>query len=338
MPGGFMDQLACLAAVAVSACCLVAGAGAVRATEPPRTSPGIVLFDWRETARLEHEDRKARFQRIAREGQAAPPLFFESLVDARQVAGLKAEVPILRLVYPEAILFDTDRSEIRPEMRRVLVAVAKALRSDSPDTAVFIAGHTDARGSDDYNYHLSVERADAVARALYGLGIGSVRLWRVGFGKAVPIAPNDSDANMARNRRVEFIFAAKPEAVALWLSRQSVSICEGLVPAYRDQCRFEVARLPPVRAEPVISVERTPIRPLGTREDLELSGARELVVPSAVRAEGRAGAGAGVAVGEAAAQRTVPIADPREIVTIDRRSPVVIDIRNQKVTVGAPIP
>lgn len=286
------------------------------------------LLDWRETARLEHDDRKLRFTRLAREGKIPTPLFLETQVDATRIPGLGARLPVLRLVYPDAVFFDTGSHELKPSMHATIAAFASAMRGDVPDAAVFVVGHTDARGGDDYNYRLSVNRAETVARELYRLGIGQTRLWRIGFGEAVPIAPNDSAVNMGRNRRVEFIFAAKAEAVALWLSQQSVNICEGLPAAYHFDCQRRVTELPPVRAEPVVDARRIEAVALGDRSVALVEHGRDLVAPSAPQA---------TVAPEALPPTQIDPAQNREIITIDRLSPVVIDLREQRVIVGAPI-
>ncbi len=299
-----------------------AGAGILLAQAQPK------LLDWRETARLEHDDRKLRFARLAREGKIPTPLFLESQVDATRLPGLRAHLPVLRLVYPDAVFFDTGSHELKAAMQATIAAFASAMRGDVPDAAVFVVGHTDARGSDDYNYRLSVNRAESVSRELYRLGIGQTRLWRMGFGEAVPIAPNDSPANMSRNRRVEFIFAAKAEAVALWLSQQSVNICDGLPPPFRLDCQRRVTELPPVRAEPVVNAHRIEAEALGSRTIARVETGRDLIAPVATRPS----------IVQAPASKSETEAAPsRDIVTIDRLSPVIIDLREQRVIVGAPI-
>ena len=66
-----------------------------------------------------------------------------------------------------------------------------------------ITGHTDSRASDEYNMRLSLNRANSVAKVAVGSGarIADVR----GYGERLPAAPNNSAANMAKNRRVEII-------------------------------------------------------------------------------------------------------------------------------------
>lgn len=86
-----------------------------------------------------------------------------------------------------------------------------------PGYSVEVQGHTDAKGSDEYNQKLSQKRADEAKGYLIGKGIEAARVIAVGYGEATPIAPNEKDGvddpeGRARNRRVEFkILPDKPE-------------------------------------------------------------------------------------------------------------------------------
>ena len=73
-----------------------------------------------------------------------------------------------------------------------------------PDMKLEIGGHTDDAGSDATNQALSEKRADSVIAYLAAKGIPSARMVARGYGEAVPLVPNDSAENMARNRRIEF--------------------------------------------------------------------------------------------------------------------------------------
>jgi outer membrane protein OmpA-like peptidoglycan-associated protein len=168
----------------------------------------------------------------------------------------RADVPLLRIVFPEHSFFDTAQSTIRPESLGALVLMAAMLRREIPDVAVFVVGHTDNRGGEDYNRSLSIARANAVASELGRIGVGEVALWRIGFGEAVPLLPNDSPANMAINRRVEFIIGARTEAVATWLARQ----CPDLVDSRVARCRT-AERAPPFVAINVTSRSGLSVQP-----------------------------------------------------------------------------
>ncbi len=88
------------------------------------------------------------------------------------------------------------------------IAEVLAFYEDAP---VVIAGHTDSRGSDDYNRELSQDRADAVFDALVDREIASSRMTAEGRGATQPVAPNENDdgsdnpEGRAQNRRVEVL-------------------------------------------------------------------------------------------------------------------------------------
>lgn len=100
------------------------------------------------------------------------------------------------------ILFNTDEAVIKSESYDLLarlISVAKAC----PESAIEIGGHTDDRGPEAYNQWLSESRAKAVVDYLKAEGMTNP-LNAVGYGEAQPIASNDSDEGMAKNRRIEF--------------------------------------------------------------------------------------------------------------------------------------
>ena len=74
-----------------------------------------------------------------------------------------------------------------------------------PSTTVRIEGHTDADGDVTRNQRLSENRAKAVSQYLVSAGIDPNRLSAAGLGQTKPIAPNDTEENKVRNRRIEFI-------------------------------------------------------------------------------------------------------------------------------------
>ncbi len=103
-----------------------------------------------------------------------------------------------------AVLFDFDKTEIRPEAYPFLDEVADILRKN-PQIKVEIQGHTDSVGPAEYNLKLSQRRAEAVRRYLIDKGIAPERLIAKGYGESHPIAPNDTAAGRAQNRRVIFV-------------------------------------------------------------------------------------------------------------------------------------
>ena len=79
-----------------------------------------------------------------------------------------------------------------------------------PNMNLSIEGYTDATGSADLNMRLSTERARAVYEFLLAQGVANTRMKYQGFGPENPVAPNDSEANRARNRRVEVVLTQAP--------------------------------------------------------------------------------------------------------------------------------
>jgi len=103
------------------------------------------------------------------------------------------------------IYFDTDSANIKPDSATTLAEIARLLKL-RPDLTLYIDGHTDDQGSDDYNLDLSKKRATAVVAALVEHhGVGSGRLEPRGLGESQPVAVNDSEEGRSWNRRVELV-------------------------------------------------------------------------------------------------------------------------------------
>src|SRR5471030_2704727 len=116
----------------------------------------------------------------------------------------------LKMDIPSDVSFDTGRADIKANFRPILDRFAATL-NDNPAATVSIIGHTDNTGSDAINQPLSVERAAHTRDYLGMRGVSPTRVVVEGRGASEPLAPNDSDANRARNRRVE-IYVAEPSA------------------------------------------------------------------------------------------------------------------------------
>jgi len=101
------------------------------------------------------------------------------------------------------IHFDFDRSDLTEEAKQVLVNNAGLLRS-APQVNVLIEGHTDERGSDEYNLALGERRAIAARNFLVSLGIAADRLRIISYGEEMPMALERNEEAWAKNRRAEF--------------------------------------------------------------------------------------------------------------------------------------
>ncbi|WP_027388518.1 OmpA family protein [Chryseobacterium gregarium] len=102
------------------------------------------------------------------------------------------------------INFDTDKSTITADGKEVVSQIAEALNKDK-NLKISIEGHTDNTGEAAHNKNLSADRVNAVMAALTSQNIAKSRLSAKGFGAERPLVANDSEANKAKNRRVELV-------------------------------------------------------------------------------------------------------------------------------------
>jgi peptidoglycan-associated lipoprotein len=108
-------------------------------------------------------------------------------------------------LYRKVIYFDYDSSEIRSEFVPLLQAHAGYL-ANHPGTRVTLEGHTDERGTRDYNLALGDERAQTVQRFMLAEGVRSDQLTTLSFGEEKPVAPEHGDSAWSQNRRVELAY------------------------------------------------------------------------------------------------------------------------------------
>lgn len=102
------------------------------------------------------------------------------------------------------VLFDVNKASLKPESQLKLAKLAGILMVFQ-DMKLSIEGHTDSTGSEDWNFRLSTERARTVYEFFLGQGVATDRMRYQGFGSSRPVAPNDTEDNRAKNRRVEVI-------------------------------------------------------------------------------------------------------------------------------------
>lgn len=100
------------------------------------------------------------------------------------------------------IYFDFDSSEVRAEDQAIVARHAMQLGND-PVARVRLEGHADERGSREYNIGLGERRAQAVRQLLLIQGVSAGQIATVSFGEERPAAFGSSDADYAKNRRVE---------------------------------------------------------------------------------------------------------------------------------------
>lgn len=109
----------------------------------------------------------------------------------------------------ENIQFEADSARLLPQEKDKIRKLAAFLER-YPDRELLITGHTALAGTKEARQKLSEERADAVAKQLVEMGVRSeYNVYTRGFGADHPIAPNDTEANRSRNRRVEITILDK---------------------------------------------------------------------------------------------------------------------------------
>ena len=102
------------------------------------------------------------------------------------------------------VLFETGKYELKPAARERLARVSGILLA-YPSLNVAVEGYTDSTGGDDFNQKLSEQRAGAVRDYLVQAGVADAAVTSRGFGKAQPVAPNDTAEGRQKNRRVELV-------------------------------------------------------------------------------------------------------------------------------------
>ncbi|MDH3760187.1 MAG: OmpA family protein [Gammaproteobacteria bacterium] len=108
----------------------------------------------------------------------------------------------INLIMPGNITFVTAGHDLNANFHEVLDSVIIVLQEFNK-TIIVSAGHTDSRGSDEYNQGLSERRANSVAQYLLSKGVVEARIDSVGFGESNPIADNGTAEGRSLNRRVE---------------------------------------------------------------------------------------------------------------------------------------
>jgi len=127
----------------------------------------------------------------------------------RDIEGAKVERigEGIKITFDSGIMFDVDKSDLRPEAEKNLTDLAVILNKYQ-DTDILIEGHTDATGSDTYNLQLSQVRAQTVANELSADKVAPTRFTIMGYGKSQPIADNSTAEGRQQNRRVEIAIMA----------------------------------------------------------------------------------------------------------------------------------
>ena len=110
------------------------------------------------------------------------------------------------------VLFATNQATLTPNGVATVRKLAEVL-VQNPERTVLVEGFTDSTGSDAHNQALSERRAGSVRDALLGMGVARERVAARGYGKAHPVASNDSASSRQLNRRVEIVLSNEGRAI-----------------------------------------------------------------------------------------------------------------------------
>jgi len=110
----------------------------------------------------------------------------------------------LRAQVGDRVFFEFDRYDLRPDAQATVQALSGWLNSN-PQVTITIEGHTDERGTRDYNLALGERRANSVRQYLVSLGTNTNRLAVISYGEERPEALGSDEASWARNRRAVFV-------------------------------------------------------------------------------------------------------------------------------------
>lgn len=185
--------LTCLSAVALGAC-----SKKKPVVNPQPQQPTSTPISTRDTAA----------ERIAREN--ADRMRQDSIANARAAADRAAQaqaLAALRGTLEETVYFDYNEDKLRTDAQEALGRKVPILRANTSIT-MRITGHTDERGSVEYNMALGMRRAQAVKDYLSDFGIDASRIEIVSMGEDQPQDPGHDETAWSKNRRAQFTVTA----------------------------------------------------------------------------------------------------------------------------------
>ncbi len=141
----------------------------------------------------------------------SPPIADNSAAEAAARAdSIRRATEAARATMLQAVYFDYDSDELRTDARATLDEKLRVLNAN-PAVRIRIEGHTDERGSDQYNIALGRRRADQAKRYLIDRAIDASRIETMSFGRERPAASGSNEEAWAQNRRGEFVLIAGGE-------------------------------------------------------------------------------------------------------------------------------
>lgn len=108
------------------------------------------------------------------------------------------------------IYFDFDSSEVRPDLKDIVLAHGQFL-SSNPGHRVRLEGHADERGSREYNLGLGERRAQSISQILKLQGVAVDQIELISYGEELPAAFGHDDESWQLNRRVEIVYLSEQQ-------------------------------------------------------------------------------------------------------------------------------
>jgi flagellar motor protein MotB len=169
----------------------------------------VLLFVWSTVLQIDLS-AKLREEKEARQSEAKRLAALEQAL-AKPLAEGRITLTGGRIGMQGSVLFKVGSAELSPEGQQIITDVTQPLKTytETAGVSVMVSGFTDDKpllgitSPFKDNWELSTERALTVMRALVDAGFPRAKLFAAGFGENNPAVPNTSDANRARNRRVE---------------------------------------------------------------------------------------------------------------------------------------
>ncbi len=190
-----------IALIAGAACIALVGCSK---RQPVQTEPAAAPAP---AAQAEAPAPAAEAAPVNQDSLAAEQARLEAERIAAEKARLEAErarlEQLINQIMSEDVYFDFDRSELTEKAKELLAQVAELLLKETRFT-ITIEGHTDARGTEDYNFTLGAKRAMKVKEFLAAYGIDGKRMESVSYGKEAPKAEGQTEEAYSQNRRANF--------------------------------------------------------------------------------------------------------------------------------------
>lgn len=152
-------------------------------------------------------------KKVAREeappaAEAAPPPAAEEAAPPAAEAAPAVEAPAVAERALQAIYFDFDKSDIRPDAKTTLDENTEWLKANS-GVSIQVEGHCDERGTDEYNLALGERRAHSTKAYLGSQGINEDRLTTISYGEERPADSGHNEEAWSKNRRADFIVTSQ---------------------------------------------------------------------------------------------------------------------------------